>query len=161
MESIGQRKYFAPSLIHTDEVETYFGEFINNKREGLGKATNFNGEVSEGQHSDNVLNGWARKEYRDGSIYCGEFVNGHRHGTGSFSICGRVDDTYSGEWENEQFCGFGVRAYPDHTEHRGMFSYGQAHGRGVLHTYSEMNDAGERSLLRKDEGIWVNGVLTG
>lgn len=91
-------------IINSQPSYHYEGEFLLNKKEGMGKETN-----------------------DDGEVYDGEFSNGKRNGKGNLT---NKELTYQGEFENGQFNGEGSCNWKDGRAYMGEWSEGFKHGRG-------------------------------
>ena len=85
-----------------------------------------------------VFRQW-RKRYPSGDLYVGEFVDGLREGRGTLNLVN--GNRYVGEWEENQFHGFGVFTYAIFREgsvmirgrrYEGHFEKGRMSGRGIL-----------------------------
>jgi len=63
----------------------YDGQWVDDKRAGVGKMCNSSGEVYEGEWADNVRHGHGTCMYPDGECYIGHWVNGERQGSGSLA----------------------------------------------------------------------------
>ena len=51
------------------------------------------------------------KQYDEGGVYEGTFLNGKQHGTGTYTLPSGY--TYSGEWANGEIVGQGRAVFPD------------------------------------------------
>ncbi|MGL5011849.1 MAG: 2-isopropylmalate synthase, partial [Paracoccaceae bacterium] len=51
------------------------------------------------------------KQYDDGSVYEGTFLNGLQHGTGTYTLPNGF--SYTGDWSQGQIVGQGIARYPD------------------------------------------------
>jgi hypothetical protein len=104
------------------------------------------------------FSGWAQVNYRDGTSYLGDFVNGMRHGIGTLSLKDRIcianwnEDVihgvaeirfnngfrFIGRWNNGVRYDSGVSIYPDHSQYAGEFKNWMRHGQGEV-VYSDGN----------------------
>ena len=94
--------------------------------------------------------------YADGSEYQGEWLDGKRHGTGTY--ISPTGTKYEGEWENDGASGHGVCHYADGMKYDGQFENGERHGKGVL--ISPEGDRYEGQFkydLLNGEGIYIWG----
>ena len=89
------------------------------------------------------------KQYDDGSVYVGTFVDGVQEGTGTYTLPSGYE--YSGEWVKGEIKGLGRARYPNGSIYVGAFSEGKPQGRGKI----TFGDGGSY------EGIWQNGKMTG
>ena len=51
------------------------------------------------------------KQYDDGSVYEGTFLNGRQHGTGTYRLPSGFE--YTGEWAEGEITGQGTARYPN------------------------------------------------
>lgn len=94
--------------------------------------------------------------YADGSEYQGEWLDGKRHGIGTY--ISPTGTRYEGEWENDEASGHGVCHYADGMKYDGQFENGERHGKGVL--ISPEGDRYEGQFkydLLNGEGIYIWG----
>ena len=63
------------------------------------------------------------KQYDDGSVYEGTFLNGRQHGMGTYRLPSGF--TYSGEWVDGEITGVGTARYPNGSVYEGAFVKGQ------------------------------------
>ncbi|MBK6587100.1 MAG: hypothetical protein IPG22_02100 [Acidobacteria bacterium] len=122
--------------------------------------------------SGNCVNGKGKMIYGSGDTYDGEFVNGQRHGMGtyrtkdgqvyvgqfakgSYNGRGKITfangETYDGEWLNNERTGEGRATYKDGANYEGVWLANKWHGLGRC-AYSN----GDVYY-----GNWVNGVRDG
>ena len=92
-----------------DSVEggyIYYGEFINNKKEGYGTIIWKDGSKYQGEFINNQLNGHGIIEYPGNKYYQGEIKNGRMDGYGEFFW--KNEKKYIGNYKNDKRNGFGV-----------------------------------------------------
>jgi len=82
------------SLIKT-KVESYEGDWVDDKMEGFGIYTYANGDIYEGEFKDNKHHGYGKYFFSDGSYYIGEWSNHKFHGSG------RYNDINNVKWDGE------------------------------------------------------------
>lgn len=71
-----------------------------------GKQTLPNGDVYEGQFSNDLYHGKGLLTKKEGAIYDGEFEKGERHGSGT-QIFGENKGQYVGNWKKNMYHGQG------------------------------------------------------
>lgn len=136
------------------------------------------------------FSGWAQVNYRDGTDYLGDFVNGMRHGIGTLTL---EDKIYIANWDEDvmhgvvevrfndgiRFIGrwdYGVRydsgisIYPDNSEYAGKFKDCMRHGPGEM-VYSDgssyngwwKNDKPHGSGVQKyaDGSVFIGNFVEG
>ena len=89
-----------------------------------------------GSFSWGNFTGRGRLQWRDGSTYDGDVVNGVREGFGVYRRCSRRPFVYEGEWRKGMFHGRGVCYYGEYgCEHRyeGEFQNGLREGTGTMY----------------------------
>ena len=64
----------------------------------------------------------------DGSKYAGEWMDGKKHGYGTFTT--PAGGTYVGEWKNDKMQGHGTLTTPEGSEYVGEFEDNKMHGQG-------------------------------
>jgi hypothetical protein len=78
---------------------TYYGDWLNGKRHGLGKIVERNGYMYYGWWEDDMRHGQGEANYPDGSIFDGDWKYDKKYGFGRIT---RSDGTkYDGEWIND------------------------------------------------------------
>ena len=121
----------------------YEGEFINNKKEGLGTIT-----------------------WKDGCKYQGEFKNNQMHGYGIIEFSG--NNFYQGEIKNGKMEGFGEFLWNDKRKYIGNYKNDKRNGFGIY--MSKINEIQNCSDNENDEniydisifvGFWKNGNMDG
>ncbi|CAD8058068.1 unnamed protein product [Paramecium sonneborni] len=192
-------KRYPPFRLENGDI--YEGCWIHGKKHGLGILLLQNGTIIQGEwQNDALLDGriiypngdiqvgnqytyangiifigdddYGIEKHPDGSIYTGEFHNGHKHGRGQFIYSDGsvytgdfVEDLYSGygelkyynkivyegQWFNGQMHGLGTLKWPDKREYEGEFKYGLKNGPGKM-KYSDKSEF---------HGIFENGLKFG
>ena len=88
---------------------TYFGQMVNNKREGLGKMQWSDGSMYEGFWNNNMANGLGRLIHSDGDMYEGDWINDKAHGQGKYI---HMDGArYDGGWVEDKQQGKGLETW--------------------------------------------------
>ena len=79
---------------------TYYGDWMNGKRHGLGKIVERNGYMYYGWWEDDMRHGQGEANYPDGSLYDGDWKYDKKYGMGKMT---RSDGTsYECEWINDK-----------------------------------------------------------
>jgi hypothetical protein len=89
------------------------GRVYEKDKEGYSTDNKYEGEIENGQPNGNGI--WTQC---DGATYVGQFVNGLREGTGTFTWSDRGDElesVYQGEYNNNRRHGKGKRTYGNGT----------------------------------------------
>lgn len=128
----------------------YFGEIIENKREGIGIMSYDNGRIFEGYWQHDFRNGQGYEKFANGNVYIGNYINGKSHGSGAFMW--ENGDKYKGEWKNGLKDGVGSWNNHNNLEsYVGDWKNNKPHGKGI------------RIFLNKDkyEGDFFEGLKHG
>ncbi len=89
------------------------------------------------------------KQYDDGGVYEGTFVDGKQDGTGTYRLPNGYE--YTGQWVAGEIRGQGIATFPNGSVYEGTFVAGKPEGQGRI-TFA---DGGTF------EGEWVDGNITG
>lgn len=116
---------------HGSTKETYEGEWVNGKRCGRGKATQYDGTVYDGDWKNGKRNGFGRCDYaRSRDIYDGKWVGDVRCGRG---VCTFANgNRYDGEWKDDQCHGTGRYTFADGSFYDGEWRSNRFHGDGAF-----------------------------
>ena len=90
---------------------TYYGEFINNKKEGYGTIEWKDGSKYQGEFKDNQINGYGIIKYQNNKFYQGEIKNSRMEGFGEFFW--KDEKRYIGNYKNDKRNGFGIYIFKD------------------------------------------------
>ena len=101
--------------------------------------------AAQAQDSGEVIS----KQYADGSVYEGTFVNGLQDGTGTYRLPSGFE--YTGTWVAGEIVGTGIARYPNGSIYEGAFAKGQPEGKGKM-TFADGSSY---------EGDWTGGKMTG
>ena len=126
----------------------YKGVFKNGKYDGLGKEFFGEGTKFEGFFTDGEKK-YGTYEWKNGSKYQGQFLNGLFHGKGVYNWSNKK--SYNGNWLNGRMNGKGKFTYQDGSYYEGEFVNGKKSGYGV---YKWGND-------KYYEGKWKNDKQNG
>ena len=142
---------------------TYYGDFINNKKEGYGTMIWKDGAKYQGEFKNNQANGYGIIEYPDNKYYQGEVKNGRMDGFGEFFW--KDEKRYIGNYKNDKRNGFGIfiirpnenqsTAVPskrrnninNYSAYIGFWKNGNKDGFGMTANFNEIKF-----------GLWENGV---
>ena len=142
---------------------TYYGDFINNKKEGYGTMIWKDGAKYQGEFKNNQANGYGIIEYPDNKYYQGEVKNGRMDGFGEFFW--KDEKRYIGNYKNDKRNGFGIfiirpnenqsTAVPskrrnninNYSAYIGFWKNGNKEGFGMTANFNEIKF-----------GLWENGV---
>lgn len=97
-------------------------------------------DIPKNTETIQVLNGYHKKTYSNG-YYEGNFVNGKRHGTGTYVF--NDGCKYVGEFNNNVREGYATYYYKDGSRFEGYFKNGIRHGKGTYYDISGMKYDGE------------------
>ena len=89
----------------------YYGEFINNKKEGYGTIEWKDGSKYQGEFKDNQINGYGMIKYPNNKFYQGEVKNAKMEGFGEFFW--KNEKRYIGNYKNDKRNGFGIYIFKD------------------------------------------------
>ena len=100
------------------------------------------------------------RQYADGGIYEGTFLDGLQHGQGTYRLPNGFE--YTGEWEHGQITGTGTARYPNGSVYEGQFEDGRPHGQGRMvfadgSSYDGHWDAGR--IMGEGTRRYVTGVV--
>ena len=110
--------------------DVYEGEFSDDKRNGTGKMTYTNGDVYEGEFSDDKRNGTGEMRDKVYGVYNGEWENDKRNGTGEMRY--KVYGVYNGDWKNDKMHGIGKMKYIDGGVYNGDWKNNKRNGKGEM-----------------------------
>jgi hypothetical protein len=120
----------------TARGETYDGVWSSDLREGYGTSCYVDGSVYQGQHARNMREGQGKMEWKDGSSYRGEWLRDKRHGFGSSRICdsgqGGYVGTHTGQYRKGAQEGLGDMEYASGDVYSGEWHAGERCGTGKL-----------------------------
>ena len=166
----------------------YSGYMVNGKRHGKGTFILNNGDVYEGDFSEDLFHGHGKYTKIDGSFYEGEFFNGNMHGKGKITYadqCVYEGDFYDGKHHGQgkfihynggfyegEYCfgkwnGKGRMSYPDGKIYEGDFCDGKIQGYGKMFFPNSGEYTGEfkdgrfhgKGELRFDDGTTFKGTF--
>ena len=106
----------------------YFGNFINDKKDGYGKQIWDDKDVYEGEWKDNDFNGYGIYSYHNGKKYVGQFKNSEKNGVGELSF--PDGKKYVGYFKNGLHHGFGIYYLKKENVIISFWNEGKRHGLG-------------------------------
>jgi hypothetical protein len=114
---------------------TYEGDWLNNRKDGIGIESYKDGSRYQGEHKNGVKHGIGTYFWDDGSIYEGEWKYNLMDGYGIYkfkdgSIC-------SGFWKSNQMNGFGKFTFPEIKCYIGFFEKDYKSGFGLIFWFKE------------------------
>ena len=114
---------------------TYEGDWLNNRKDGIGIESYKDGSRYQGEHKNGVKHGIGTYFWDDGSIYEGEWKYNLMDGYGIYkfkdgSIC-------SGFWLSNQMNGFGKFTFPEIKCYIGFFKKDYKSGFGLIFWFKE------------------------
>ena len=114
---------------------TYEGDWLNNRKDGIGIESYKDGSKYQGEHKNGVKHGIGTYFWDDGSIYEGEWKYNLMDGYGIYkfkdgSIC-------SGFWLSNQMNGFGKFTFPEIKCYIGFFKKDYKSGFGLIFWFKE------------------------
>ncbi len=126
------KKHVSCTKVYDDGTGTYIGEWIDSKRNGVGKMFYANHDLYKGEWLDDKRHGKGRLIYGGNYdvVYRGEWENDKRHGEGIIRYAS--GDKYEGSWQNDEFCGRGIFTYSDGGMYDGQWVNNKRHGTGVI-----------------------------
>jgi hypothetical protein len=118
-----------------DKGITYEGEWLNNRKDGIGIEIYKDGSKYMGEHKNGVKQGLGTYFWSDGSKYEGEWKYNLMDGYGIYkfkdgSIC-------SGFWSSNQMNGFGKFLFPQVKCYIGFFKKDHKNGFGIIFWFKE------------------------
>ena len=139
--------------------DKYFGEKVNNLKEGYGIYIYADGRVYEGQFKNDKKEGFGIEKYSNGDIYTGEFKNGLREGYGILSLY-LVGTIYQGEFKNDKREGYGTEYYITFGRFEGEFKNDKKEGYGIDY-YSDGGKYIGEYKNNKREGLGIQYYSSG
>ena len=97
---VGKKHNCYASSKHIDG-SNYVGEWLNNKRHGIGQLSFPDGDVYTGEWSNGKMTGNGEFEFHTGIKYVGQFLDGKFHGWGQLTKTN--GHTQEGKWKNGRF----------------------------------------------------------
>lgn len=114
------------------EIETngkYTGNRLDGKKTGTGTYVWNNGNIYEGEFSEDLMHGKGKLYIVGKGTYEGEFVEGKKSGQGTFNFTN--GDTYKGAWLNDKMEGEGKYTFSNGDIYSGDFSNNMFNGYGT------------------------------
>jgi len=147
---IGGKNGNGREYILNTNILIFKGEYLNGKRNGIGKEYNYDGKLLfEGNYLNGKRNGKGKENNSLGKLkFEGEYLNGERNGKGKeYSLYGKLK--YEGEYLNGERNGKGKEYYYNgKLLFEGEYLNGERNGKGKEY------DKGDKLLF---EGEYLNG----
>lgn len=108
------------------------GTFINDLFEGFGEYKFENGDYYKGYFKAGKFHGSGKYVFANGAFYDGEYNKGKKHGNGLYKFK-NTDESYCGEWNDNEMTGKGIRVYENGDVYIGDMVRGVREGQGEMH----------------------------
>ncbi|GMH76037.1 hypothetical protein TL16_g06949 [Triparma laevis f. inornata] len=119
---------------HYLDGSVHEGEWFKNRRQGFGVFTTEDGSVYEGEWDRDYIHGEGIWRWKDGSSFMGDNIDGFRTGRGVYITA--HGDVYVGEFKENKIHGKGTFTYNDGTRYEGDFRNNLREGDAVF-TYTD------------------------
>lgn len=117
------------ALTITETNGKYLGERVDGKKQGTGKYEWKDGSIYEGEFSNDQINGQGKLTIPQKGTYEGTFVNGKRCGQGTYTFTN--GDIYQGNWTDDKMSGQGTYTFANGDTYVGEFSNNKFNGKGT------------------------------
>lgn len=115
--------------VETETDGKYTGSRVDGKKSGTGKYVWNNGDVYEGEFSNDLMHGTGKLTIVGQGTYEGEFVQGKKSGEGTFTFAN--GDVYKGDWVDDKMEGSGEYKFANGDVYKGTFSNNKFNGNGT------------------------------
>ena len=129
---------------------TYEGEWLNNRKDGIGVEIYSDGSKYQGEHKNGVKHGLGMYNWKDGSSYEGEWKLNLMDGFGIYKF--KDGSMCSGFWVENQLTGFGKLIFPKIKCYVGYFENNYKNGFGISFWFKE-----KKAFV----GFWKNNKQNG
>ena len=109
-------------IVHFADGNVFEGNHENDMRNGYGKFTWSNGDVYEGNWKNDYQNGYGKQTWSNGAVYEGNWKNRVQDGYGKLTWSN--GDVYEGNWENGNQHGYGKMTWSDGDVYEGNWENG-------------------------------------
>ena len=109
----------------------YYGDFINNLKNGKGKLYYNNGNIYEGDFKDDVKEGKGKYYFTNGYSYKGDWKNDKREGKGILYL--NDIKVYEGDWKYDKKEGKGIFYYNNGNIYEGYWKDDKREGNGIVY----------------------------
>ena len=116
--------------INIEPHKIYEGEWLNCKRDGIGKLRWNDGSVYTGYFRNDKACGFGKLIHADGDIYLGYWEDDRAHGIGKYN--NNRGASYEGLWACDKQNGYGNEYWPKGSNFEGDYVDGAKHGHGIL-----------------------------
>jgi len=144
---------------HYLDGSIYEGEFFKNKRQGFGIVTRDDGSLYEGEWDRDFIHGEGIWRWSDGSCFMGDNIDGLRTGRGVYITA--HGDVYVGEFKDNLIKGTGTFTYNDGTRYEGTFRDNLREGDAVFYYPDGVKDVGPWRNDRRDGEFVVRRPVFG
>ncbi len=163
-------RYHGQGLYISSETGTYEGEFVDNKRSGLGQLNYINGNIYKGNWALDKKHGLGQMIYANGDHYEGLWNKSKRSGLGT--LITKAGLTYTGEWSVGNI-NSGTLTYPNGNRFVGDFNNFEPtqgtltyiNGNTYKGDFSNHKPNGQGTLIEKHKRTYIghfqNGIFTG
>lgn len=129
----------------------YYGEILDNKKNGYGRSYYSDRDKFEGQFKDDQANGYGIMYYSDGDKYEGQWEIGRLNGYGILHF--RNGSKYEGEFRNNYYHGYGIFYYLNGDRYEGQWKYNYKDEYGTFYYFN--GDKWEQNIY-DEYGIYYN-----
>ena len=131
------------------EGNVFYGNWVDDKKDGKGKVTYSNGDIYDGDWSKNNIQGTGMFIYANGDKYDGEWINSQRNGKGTFTS--NAGEKYIGEWKDDIRTGQGTFTDNQGNKYKGEWNRNIMNGQGHLLIFLVI-DIQVNGLMVKEKG---------
>lgn len=158
---------------YTNQFFQYEGNWVDGKKEGIGKFLMKDGSYYYGEFNNGEIEGNGMRYFAlNGSKYTGTFHKGELHGKGIMKY--KNGSVYDGTWDHNKREGYGILKEKDRYTYKGTFQQNKKHGSGTQNyengdIYEGGWVQGQRhghGYLKTSDGTfykgqWANDVMSG
>ena len=143
-------------------MASYEGEYVNGKKEGLGKMKFPNKDMYHGMWKQDMMSGEGTMLYSNGDIYSGSFVSGILSGKGTYEYLSDKSQL-SGDFINGTIMS-GMWKFQDGGHYQGDFEDGKPYGDGIFTGTNGIIQSGEFCKSQENEEspvvyTWKGGAI--
>ena len=139
--------------VFSSNGDIYEGEITNNNFNGKGKLQFVNGEIYEGDFVESELNGNGTYTFPDNTVYIGQMKNGLFHGDGKMKWCNGIE--YEGKFNESSFCGNGKLSNIQGEKYEGDFDKNEFNGKGkYFYSNGDFFEGNFEYGIKKGKGIY-------
>jgi hypothetical protein len=123
--------YNSKGVLRNVDNDVYIGGVNNGVPHGIGCLSKANGDVYDGEWKNGYIHGKSKMICTNGLSYCGEWKNDLYDGKGTL-ITENGNATYTGDFVNGKFHGYGSINHNDGTKYVGQWEDSKFHGNGIF-----------------------------